>query len=125
MREIKFRAWGSFGSDKELKMVYDWQDSEYIEYVGFDGDRYFDIMQYTGLKDRYGVPIYESDFVCYKDKFGNCNFEIGQVFFKDGAFWVKQIKPKVPIERSDLWSINIPDYEIIGNIHENLELLKK
>ena len=52
MREIKFRAW-----DKDLlKMYSKWT-------VIPDDDRSHILMQYTGLKDKNGVEIYEGDIL--------------------------------------------------------------
>lgn len=59
MREIKFRAWGHFGSDTTDIMVMDWQSNVLTDYVGFDGSGYFELMQFTGLLDKNGREIYE------------------------------------------------------------------
>lgn len=62
--------------------------------------------QFTGLKDKNGVEIYESDIVC------NCEKWPLEVNFRDGAFWAEALLLAAE-----------PDVEVIGNIHETPELL--
>ena len=121
MREIKFRGW-----ERELQMmVYDTELGGWIfEYDGNpvravnqminEEDYFYDLMQYTGLKDKNGTEIYEGDIIW------DAHAEIhGKVTFDEGTFCVEW---KTHIEH--LFEV-VSDYyaEVIGNIYENPELL--
>ena len=77
-------------------------------------DYFYDLMQYTGLKDKNGTEIYEGDIIW------DAHAEIhGKVTFDEGTFCVEW---KTHIEH--LFEV-VSDYyaEVIGNIYENPELL--
>jgi len=112
-REIKFRAWDSeFGS-----MVTDFREGYSIsmrkgkfEVGSIDGNGdYFslDVMQFTGLKDKDGVDVYEGD-IC---EWGNDRVQL--VEFTDGSFHFKGLTSFPTL---------INARKVIGNIHENPEL---
>ena len=133
-REIKLRAWQK---DKKVMMdvkEYDFENKE-IWAENITGAWYKDckleIMQYTGLKDKNGKEIYEGDIVSsyvqtgkessrsiivWEDEelYSGWNIKVIKDFYppnKEGCI--------IPISRND-----VMDYEVIGNIYENSELLE-
>ena len=72
-------------------------------------------MQYTSLKDKHGEEIYEGDIVRSTADFGTAQYDdnreiIEPVEFKNGCFYPICMEPE-------------ENFEIIGNIYENPELL--
>ena len=108
MREIKFRAW----HESEKEMIPNCNQ-------GFEGDVFnwkhqgqpIQIMQFTGLQDKNGVDIYEGDVCTYEENVADYHFIIIKVVAAmDGEF----------LSTCD-WHLDI---EVIGNIHQNPELLE-
>lgn len=102
-REIKFRAWDSLRKE----MIYNFEGT-----VDWEFKHNYEIMQFTGLKDKNGTEIYEGDI---------CLFE--------------NLSPKKIVIKYDLGKFNVADFVInswlyenqrgavLGNIYENPELL--
>lgn len=119
MRELEFRAWNA----EHKTMVY--FDAEKASSDEFIACHFFELMagihdsgegleQYTGLKDRNGVKIFEGD-ILYVAGLGNC-----LVGHYDGFFGFT-IESRNNIENIGL---SLEDIErVIGNIHENPELI--
>jgi len=125
MREIKFRAWNK--DDNEILSWNDLLEQGYELHELDSNGKYAHIfMQYTGLKDKNGKEIYEGDVV-EVDSFyesiphyptdNETDNLIGIVKYINGAFEADSVPLYV------LYETGQPEIEVIGNIHENPELL--
>lgn len=73
------------------------------------------ICQYTGMKDKYNEEIWEGDIVEYKEKYGRIEWDDG-----DGMYLA--VFDGWCVNFSQIWST---ETEVIGNIHDNPELLER
>ena len=80
------------------------------------------VEQYTGLKDKNGKKIFEGDIVAGALTWMGKK-ENGLVAFKDGSFGLIWYRGSIEQFNAFTSMCNI-EYEIIGNIHDNGELLK-
>ena len=86
----------------------------------------FELMQYTGLKDKNGKEIYEGDIVSLKYLYDKRTTDKGQVVWREdkASFGLKSLKG-LTNEVYELYKVTAEhNLEIIGNIYENPELLK-
>jgi len=78
--------------------------------------------QFTDLQDKSGVDIYEGDIVEPMDKYSDWLTK-GYVVFEHGSFVIKALNPFFTKSRDQL-TAHSNKYKVIGNIHENPELLE-
>lgn len=79
--------------------------------------------QYTGLTDKNGKRIFEGDIIEFTDDIGEKSLHIVQ-WSDDYSGWATQdADMKYTAETMDHWDDCREWYEVIGNIHDNPELL--
>lgn len=125
--DIKFRSW-----HRKLKSMFSWEDIKSHLNTAFNGSDCI-LMQYTGIKDKNGFEIYDGDIVkmhwgMMLDMTNNnvdiwrnhaitfCRGDVGPCRGENVMYWRLG-------DCANLWDGK--DVEVIGNIHENPELLAK
>ena len=120
MREIKFRAW-----QDEEKIMF---EPEHINcyqmarHSKWPERQFRDLMQYTGLKDKNGKEIYEGDIIRIvnnKKTHTKVLIEVVSWNNEQSGFW-----PFTTRIKSLFDNLNKNSCEVVGNIHENPELIK-
>ena len=147
MREIKFRAWKKDYDTGKFYMV-PWEDqffsnsspvTHFSDYFPDPEDEDVILMQYTGLKDKHGKDIYEGDIVTFD---GNMTTDDSMGIEPNGYIYDEEsIHSVVWNDKLAAWELDFDEgerrkyknhtrsllvdgkCEVIGNIHENPELL--
>ena len=112
---FKFRVW-----DKEFKQY--WTDEEIKENAAWllfpdnDNIENIEIEQCTGIKDKNGKPVFEGDILSDYDGF--------KFLVRWNALELKYMF--IPISKNNSEDLDIypNECELVGNIHENEELLR-
>ena len=128
MRELKFRAWDK---KDEVMVAFDYSNFAVVgEMVrnyalGYDSEGNYrrrdniTCMQYTGLKDKNGVEIYEGDIIQYSTfYYGNKRER------KDVVEWIDDMQDDSFGEPLSMgYRFYGSEIEVIGNIYEHGHLL--
>ena len=124
-REIKFRIW-----DNKNKEWLGASDNDVLIYYGFHLvgevmtvqslpqwalDNGNIVEQYTGLKDRNNKEIYEGDIVTLDLEWDE-DIDYSVITFKNGCF-------RIGDGYGQEAGYYLSDWRVVGNIHENPELL--
>lgn len=132
-REIKFRAWDKKERDW-TKHIYPCFNDVWAITIKPQWEDII-IMQFTGIKDKKGKEVYEGDIVILHDAFERPEYDtssktdlIAQVIWYDSGWHIKynyENKRGYELDYFAKDSDNNPeDFEVIGNIYKNPELLK-
>lgn len=135
MKNTKFKVY-----DYDSKTMYGQEDLIIIfDNVGEDVYVYkdekvvplfrYELLQYIGSNDTFDNEIYEGCIVKRTDLTPVAEFygkeEIGIVKYKNAQFVLETSEDKYyEISSDGIFYINMADYEVIGNVYENTELLK-
>lgn len=128
MTSLKFRAW--LKNEKRMAKVHEvsFFDDKVFTIATIDNfyaDDEFKLMQFTGLKDKNGTEVFEGDII--KDNEG---FIAYVVYDKDYALFGLNYKPfnsanGLSVSFEELENTYETNFEVIGNIWENKELLEE
>lgn len=131
MRAIKFRAWDKeqhkmlFNEERGIALsgkLYNESDDWFYAFDDRKGSyegKDIELMQYTGLKDKNGKDIYEGDIL----KHQIWSYTAVKVIWDDCMFRVITVKGEE--HNLPLVSLQTNSCEVIGNVYENPELLRR
>lgn len=102
---FRVRVWDIYGK----RYMYEYQSNP--DYAEIIDDPNYIFEQCTGLKDKYGNLIYEGDIVCDNEYHLEVKEQNGGFIVTNGAV-------------DEMLYLDLKEYEIIGTIHEDPELLE-
>ena len=117
MKEIKFRNF----NNKTKEVIYFNLEDIQDEYHEANHSSFENVMQYTGLKDKNGVEIYEGDILSHLvyNKWKSADV----VSYNNEKAMFELLHKGEPHKPKDILKYLL-ESEIIGNIYENKELLE-
>ena len=118
VREIKFRAWDRYeeGMAKHDSIYFGQMDhDDTLGSLLICLQERYELMQYTGLKDKNGVEIYEGDVL---SGWIDSHWHSGEDKFVE----VVKYDDKTASYNFPAIEVRYGDLEVIGNIYENKQL---
>lgn len=116
MREVLFRGQRTDNGQWVKGLLTDLGLAEKEDFAWISGVKVYKntVGQYTGLTDRNEKKIFEGDIVEYKDEYGKIVYHDNEAMF---------------VIEFDTWCTDFDhitgnEIEVVGNIHDNPELLK-
>jgi len=132
MREIKFRCWDIFNkqwipivvldSNGEIYFLTSRQGDEDLVVRGPLKKDGLKIMQFTGLQDKNGKDIYEEDILLHKSF--NKWRQVGPVTYIDDMYCF-DFGLNSNVMDQEVGCAKPEELEVIGNLHENQELMEQ
>lgn len=127
MRTIKFRAKNLDGEwvygfyvEEERQTINGFEKKHFIVNDGHDYVKPETVSQFTGLYDKDGKEIYEGDIL--QLKYSDGSYHSSSVYYaQQKGYWAVDVSIN---ERIILGYIDRTRLVVIGNIHDNPELLK-
>lgn len=131
MRDLRFKCWNKtdacwVAEGESMDLVYSAQVGCFM----FDNDMYdlarkdIEFVQFTYLKDKLSQDLYEDDVIrfLYEEDLHRGIF-IGYIEWNADGFW--QVMVSSHGFSTAIFSDKILEYEKLGNLHENPNLLKE
>lgn len=121
MRQIKFRAWDESQKYMAKQGTTDLENIQSF-FFHFGGCQ---LMQFTGLFDKNGVEIYEGDIISFKRGIGNWSGKF--ITTSHLVCWDESVaRFSLGKEPESIKFRRHPryEYEVLGNMYENPELLQ-
>ena len=135
MKQTKFRAWDNLHKKMAEVETLRFDSSEtaieqaFLHYYNtpLNNDNWLprgciDLMQFTGLLDKNGKGIYEGDIVDFSEGYDGMEGKY-IISWKYGGFWLDYLDGKEPEWEWNPFSLEGSNFEVIGNIYENPDLL--
>ncbi|MBZ7963323.1 hypothetical protein H2274_07135 [Campylobacter sp. W0049] len=137
--DFDFRIWDK---DKKCFLNSDTKNKVITKNLSKDELKKFELEIYIGIKDKYGNKIFDGDILLYKKNkkkyifeiinglshckeflFLKCEFdEVSQTIVK-APYYQAELSNKLNCHCSFHYKVNEVYFEVIGNIHENEDLI--